>query len=464
MARPRMEAENGSAAPVPVNARHGQPVYPATLHLPPPSTPLPTMPRSTRLLAALISTCSAWCPAQVLPGDIAATGFSASAFGVLRGTTITGYPTTGFLGTGPATSQAVLWDPANPNDFLIGGFGFVGRATIAGPGSASYTLITNNVGIVSQMSWSATGAVVLIDSGSNQVRLLDPVGGGVVDVTAGGQPWGTTLSAGLIDPVSGDLVLGNDGSLFRLTASSGVVTPLASSLGGTVSGITFDPVTGDVIATVLTSNRLVRVDAAGAVTDVAPPFSLPGPNALAVDHNGDFIAAGGTGEIYRVPRAGGSPVYLTYNTSPYGNVNGASVAFGSGYGRPFGSGCLGALGPSELRASGPFQVGSLITTTSTGHAPNAPALTILGLSNLDHLGLPLPLLLDPLLGTSGCSLLASADVLLGGLTTATSPAAFAFALVPNTSFAGRVLYVQHACLEPVPGGLSFSNGLAIHVP
>jgi hypothetical protein len=46
----------------------------------------------------------------------------------------------------------VLWDPANPNDFLIGGFGFVGRATIAGPGSASYTLITNNVGIVSQMS------------------------------------------------------------------------------------------------------------------------------------------------------------------------------------------------------------------------------------------------------------------------------------------------------------------------
>lgn len=402
--------------------------------------------------------------AQVQPGDIVATGFSSSAFGVLRGTAITAYTTTGFQGTGAASSQAILWDPANPNDFLIGGFGFVGRATILGGGSVSYSLITNNVGIVSQMSWDDNGGVIVVDSGSNEVSYLDPIAGTVVDLSTGTQPWGTDLGAGARDPITGDIICGGNGGLYRLTIGSAVAVPIVTGLGGVVSGIAFDPVTGEIVATVLTANRLIRVDSGITVTDIAPPFSIPGPNALAVDQNGDFIAGGGTGQMYRVLRAGGSPVFLANNTSPFGNVNGLAVAYGSGFGIPFGQGCSGAAGIVELTASGPFLVGSPITTSSSNHAPNTIGLEVLGLSNSDYLGLPLPFLLDPLLGTSGCSLYASADVTLAAIADAGNPATLSFVITPNASFSGQRLYVQHVGLEAVAGGLSFSNGLVIRVP
>ena len=119
-------------------------------------------------LACLLSAATS---AQVALGDIAATGFSTTSFGVISaGPVVSGYTTPGFQGTGTATSQAILWDPAHPNDFLVGGFGFVGRATITGPGTVSYTLITNGVGIVSQMSWDRSGGVVVADSGNDQIR------------------------------------------------------------------------------------------------------------------------------------------------------------------------------------------------------------------------------------------------------------------------------------------------------
>lgn len=75
--------------------------------------------------------------AQLAPGDIGMTGFSNTSFGVLTGGVNTSYVTGGYGGTG--TSQAILWDPANPQDFLIGDFGFVGRATNTGPGTVSST-------------------------------------------------------------------------------------------------------------------------------------------------------------------------------------------------------------------------------------------------------------------------------------------------------------------------------------
>src|SRR5262249_13820167 len=143
--------------------------------------------------------------AQVAVGDIAVTGFSTSAFGVIRGAAVTGYATPGFQGTGVATSQAILWAIAHANPFLVGGFGFVGRATISGPGAVSYALITNGVGIVAQMSWDSSGAVVFADGGTSQIRRLDPATGGVVDLSTGAQPWGTSLGAAAWDPATGDV-------------------------------------------------------------------------------------------------------------------------------------------------------------------------------------------------------------------------------------------------------------------
>jgi hypothetical protein len=272
------------------------------------------------------------------------------------------------------------------------------------------------------------------------------------------------LSASALDPVTGDVVLGGDGAIYRLANGTPTATPVVGSLGGFVSAIAFDPVTGEILATVLTVNRLIRVDGGGTVTNVAPPGSVPGPNALDVDENGDLVTGGGTGQVYRVPRAGGAPVFLASNTSPANAVNGLAVAGGGGHGLPFGQGCSGAAGVVSLTATGPFRVGATVTTTSTNHAPNALGVLILGLSRESHLGSPLPVLLDPLLGTAACFLHVSIDATVVGFSSGGSPATLAFAFPLTPPFAGQRFHAQHACFEPVPGFLSWSNGLLFRVP
>jgi hypothetical protein len=402
--------------------------------------------------------------AQVARGDIAVTGFSTTSFGVVgAGNAVTGYTTTGFLGTGTATSQAILWDPSSPNDFIVGGFGFVGRASITGPGTVTYALITNNVGTVAQMSWDEGGQIIVADSGTDQVRRLDPVTGAIVDLSAGPQPWGTSLNSGARDPMTGDVVVGGSGEIYRLPAGATTATTIVPGLSGVVSAIAFDPLTGEIAATVLSVNRVIRIGSAGTVTDIAPPFSVPGPNALDVDANGDFVTGGGTGQVYRIARAGGAPVFLANNTSPANAVNGLAVAQGGGYAIPFGQGCNGVGGPVELTATGPFTVGATVVTTSTNHSANSLGVLVVGLSRTSYLGSPLPFLLDPVLGTSGCQLYVSIDATIVGFATVPpNGLAFAFSLTP--AFAGQRFYVQHACFEPVPGGLSWSNGLALRVP
>lgn len=418
-----------------------------------------------RWLGAFVCSLPSVLVAQVASGDIAVTGFSTNAFGVIDASlTVTGYATPGFQGTGAATSQAVLWDPASPNDFVIGGFGFVGRATIAGLGAVAYTLITNNVGTVAQMSWTDSGLIVFVDSGIDQVRLLDPANGTVVDLSAGAQPWGTEANAGALDPRTGDVVVGGSGGLYRLANGSAVATPIVGGLGGYVSAVAFDPATGEIVATVLTVNRVIRVAADGTVSDVAPPFSVPGPNALAVDPNGDFVTGGGTGQVYRVPRAGGSPTFLANNTSPANAVNGLAVAGGGGFGIPFGPACAGAFGSVQLAVQGPYVVGATMLLRSTNHAPNTPGVLVLGLSDTTWLGLPLPLSLDGPLGTSNCWLNVSGDATLAGLSSASAPSTLDFTIVPSPAFAGVRFYAQHVGLEAVPGGLSWSNGVAVRVP
>ena len=420
------------------------------------------MPKSRAALSAAFLSCSAVL-AQVSAGDIAVTGFSSTAFGIISaGPTVTGYTTPGFQGSG--SSQAILWDRHNPQDFLIGGFGFIGRATINGLGSVTYVPITNNVGIAAQMSWIDGGQVVFVDGGTNQVRLLDPMSGGVVDLSSGAQPWGSDASSGAVDPVTGDVVVGGNGALYRFVIGSPTATPIASGLGGYVSGVAFDPVTGEVVATVLTANRLVRIDGAGNVTNIAPAFSIPGPNAVDVDQNGNFFACGGTGQVYRVPRTGGSPVLIASNTSPANAVNGLAVAGAGGFGIPFGQACNGVAGPVSLTAAGPFVVGTTVVTTSTNHAPNSLAVLVLGLSDTTWQAIPLPLDVDPIFGTSGCKLLVSGDATFLGFSDANTPANVSFSVLLQPIISGFRFYAQHVCLEPVAGGYSWSNGLSFFVP
>lgn len=414
---------------------------------------MPTILRSSfRLLSTLLSVAAA--TAQVATGDIATTRFSSSAFDILRGAAATVYDTGGFQGTG--SSFAVLWDPAQPNDFYVGGFDFLGRATITGPGAVSYTNLSNAVGIVVGMAWDPEHRIVFVDALAGQVRRLDPANGQVVDLSVGNQPWGFDANAGSVDPATGDAIVGGNGALYRLRRGTSTATTIVSGLGGYVSGVTFDPVTGDVIATVLSSNRLVRVDAAGVVSDLVPAMS--GPNGVTTDENGDFVVCGGTGQIWRVPRTGGS-VTLIGGATALTPRNDLSVVGGGGGAFPYGQGCTGSSGQVALRAAGPFHPGAPIVTTSTNHANGSLGVLVLGLSNLQHAGLPLPLSLDPILGTVGCSLLVSIDAHVVGVA---SGGSLSLPIVLPAWFAGSTLYAQHACFEPsVAGGISWSNGIAL---
>lgn len=414
-----------------------------------------------RFLATAFALTSLLC-AQTQVGDIAMTGFSTTAFGLYRNAVLA-CPTSGFGGSG--TSQTILWDDATPHTFWLAGFGFLGRAQILGPGSVAYTPLTTNVGIACQLSFDDQRRLVFSDAGSMQIRRFDPTTNLVTDVTAGAQPWGQDLNCSVLDPLTGDLFAGGNGAIFRLPAgaTTALTTPVVSGLGGYVTGLQFDPSTGELLATVLAVNRVIRIDANGTATDVCPPFSVPGPNALDLDQNGDLIVGGGTGQVYRVPRGGGAPVFLVNNTSPFGNVNGLAVVGGGGYGRPFGAACNAAFGPSSLRASGSFLAGQTLTLVSDQHAAGAPGVLVLGLSRAAWLGTPLPLALDPVFGTSGCFLHVSADVTLAGLASASSPASLTFPVALTAAFAGQRFYAQVAALEAVPGGLSFSNGLAFAI-
>lgn len=377
--------------------------------------------------------------AQVLPGDLAMTTFSTDAFGIATTPIATNYVTPGFGGSGAATSQAILHDPAAPNDFLIGGIGFVGRATVTGLGAVSYNLLSTAVGSASQMSWDGGGNVIIADSITDQVRLMTP-GGVLIDLSTGSQPWGTTLNAGAYEPATGDVIVGNDGGLYRLANGSTTGTTIATGLGGFVTAVQLDRCSGDILALVLTSNRLVRVDAAGTVTDAIPPSTVPGGNALQVDENGNYLIGASFGEVYRVTYDGTSTLAAT-NSNPIPlPITGLAYVDGAGFASPYGTPCSGPGGPTWLAADGNYAIGGTITTTSVNHTPTAIALVVFALNSIAP-----PLDLGPVLGATGCLLYTNLEVVFGSVTNGSGELVFAF--TSNPTFVGQRLHCQHAVLQ-----------------
>jgi hypothetical protein len=153
---------------------------------------------------------------------------------------------------------------------------------------------------------------------------------------------------------------------------------------------------------------------------------------------------------------GGTATLLATNTSPSTNVSGLSVVKVSDYAGTMYTACAATNGPSSLSTLGPWAPGQTFQTRSVNHAPGAVGLVLLGLSDLVYQGLPLPFLLDPVLGTSNCFLDVAADATATALADANGVMTAPFPATPV--FAGFRLYAQHAVLENVPGGFSFSNG------
>ncbi|MCA8976068.1 MAG: hypothetical protein KDC98_15200 [Planctomycetes bacterium] len=155
-------------------------------------------------------------------------------------------------------------------------------------------------------------------------------------------------------------------------------------------------------------------------------------------------------------------VWLHFEGATYGLDN---IDVGhAGFAAPLGMACNGAAGPATLVANGPLQIGTAITFESGNHASGVLGATMFGFGTGSYNGLPLPILIDPLLGTSGCSLYIDIAASVISLTSAVTPATLTASINVPAAWTGFGFYVQQACFEGVPGGLSASNALRVQLP
>ncbi len=338
---------------------------------------------------------------------------------------------------------------------------------------------------------------------------------GSIDRTTGA--WTTIGSQGIsgsitglaFDPVGGVLYgcSPSNNSLYTLDRSTGFATLVGPTGFSNINGLAFDTSTNTLYCTDLNNNALFTVDVAtGSGTLVAVMSNTTSVEGLAYDPATDtlyglddtaeriVILDRSTGAAQPLPnpigvsglwrgltwdaslgvlwatRVNPGQLYSVDPATGIGTLAGSTLTFVQGlafeqrgFALPFGQTCSGTFGPVALSATGPFQVGATVTTTSTNHAPNSIGLVVLGLSNTVSAGVALPLLLDPFFGTNGCFANVSLDASLVGLTDGNTPAGLTFGLPLSASFAGQRFYAQHVCVEPVPGNLSWSNGLLLQI-
>ncbi|MBK6940475.1 MAG: hypothetical protein IPH13_09785 [Planctomycetes bacterium] len=330
--------------------------------------------------------------AQVAVGNIAVTGLSDQQFSILdpvSGNSIP-YPLSDLIAPGVSDwTQCIRWDADNPNDFYVGGNGFIGRLTITGLGTSSYQLITNQVGIISEVSIDDDGSLVCVDSTSNQVIRVDANTGAITPITSGPQPWGTDANCGALDPTTGDIWVGSNKALYRIVG--GVGTPVLYSSGWSsggsayCSGIAVDGLTGEVYISVLTAELVARVEPNGSLTNLAPPHSVKQPNGLAFDQNGDLVVCGGANllnTVDRVPRNGGTPTPLGQIAGQFFLASGITVVLDTCPGdvEDYGQGCAGTGGfTPAMTLSGCAAPGEVVSIDIANGLGGAPSVIFFGL-------------------------------------------------------------------------------------
>ncbi len=135
-----------------------------------------------------------------------------------------------------------------------------------------------------------------------------------------------------------------------------------------------------------------------------------------------------------------------------------------GFFAQFGVGCRDGNCPPMHQGVAPNQnprIGGLASWEIVEAPPNQFAFMLLGLSNQLWNGIPLPLRLDILLGTRGCSLWIAPEFNFGALLTdASGFAALQLPFPNNPGFIGATFYTQGLITDPPsPGGLITTNGL-----
>lgn len=258
--------------------------------------------------------------------------------------------------------------------------------------------------------------------------------------------------AGTNSPLLFAVLEGGD-TLATIDTLTGTITRIGTIGFASIQALAFHR--GTLYAWDITAG-LLRVDVVtGAGTRVNPAAgtSNAGIQFLASRSDGKLI--GGQNNLYELDPVSGVATQI----GSFGNLDlrGGDEYFG--WAQPFGTGCAGAGGVVTLTVTGSPTPGGMLTTTSDNHAPGLGAV-LLGFSNTVAGGLPLPLNVDPLLGTSGCSLYVSPDFSAIAVITSSN---LVYPIPVPTTVHNLTFFTQHAGFEPVPGNLSLSNGAAVHI-
>jgi hypothetical protein len=244
-------------------------------------------------------------------------------------------------------------------------------------------------------------------------------------------------------------------TLVRVDTTLGTVTTIGPTVLNTIQGLV---VRDGVLYGWDVQHGLVTVNPmTGAATDVDP--AVPGSTAiqwLAVRADGRMV--GGLSSLYEIDVTTG--VATAIAGSALSGTRGA-VPFPS-FTRSFGTACNGAHGLAVLSVSlTQTTTHNLLASQSVGHAPHALGALALGLSNTFRNGVPLPISLDPLFGTQGCTIYTSLESSRLATTSAAAPATLDFLVPLPLNLDVFPCFAQHVVLEPVPGGVSTSNGVIL---
>lgn len=239
-------------------------------------------------------------------------------------------------------------------------------------------------------------------------------------------------------------------TLVLIDTTTGLSTAIGSLGYGGVQALTM--MNGQLFAWDVNSELLLVDAATGAATDVNPIYSGIGGGVQWLARRGDGRLVGGHTTLYEIdPNTG----VATLIGGALSGLRGAepwqqSISH-------FGTGCYQVTSQATINPG----ANPTLSLSSNNHQPNAPGLVIFGISSTSTSGVPLPLSIDPIFGTIGCTLYVSLDVSLLAITTASSPATLDLQVPILPGWEGQALLVQHAVLANVPGGVSLSDATVV---
>lgn len=201
------------------------------------------------------------------------------------------------------------------------------------------------------------------------------------------------------------------------------------------------------------SFELLRIDpTTGAATDVLPGAGTIGGDVQWLARRGDGKLVGGNNGLYEIDPATGTATSLGGSFADLRGAEPWQQATSN-----FGSGCYGVTSTATIVPG----TNPTLQLQSSNHTPNVPGLVLFGISSTSSGGVPLPLSIDPIFGTTGCTLYVSLDVSVLAVTDANTPANLDLTVPILPSWRGTSLIVQHATLDNVAGGVSLSDAVVV---